>query len=145
MGLGNVFHNTESDSGSLGFATKLVAGKPERWVVAGGDLNVYPRPDDPFPGKPSDQLGSLYEAGLFNLYDRILEERPSSAYTYVYRGQAGTLDHLMVSESARAACTAAHIVHINADYTAGPAGDGNPPRGVSDHDPVAARFKVGAP
>ena len=127
-------------------AEKLMAAHPDRWVVVGGDLNVYPRPDDPFPGKPSDQLGSLYKAGLVNIYDRMLEEYPEGAYSYVYRGQAGTLDHLFLSPDADEACVGRHMVHLNADETPGRwvgGRDDRVPRAVSDHDPVVARFRVG--
>ena len=127
-------------------AEKLMASHPDRWIVVGGDLNVYPRPDDPFPGKPSDQLGSLYDAGLVNLYDWVLDAFPQGAYSYVYRGQAGTLDHLFLSPEADEACVGRYMVHLNADDTPGRWTDGSAdsvPRAVSDHDPVVARFQVG--
>jgi uncharacterized protein len=113
-------------------------------VLFGGDLNVFPRPDDPFaPGDPlfpSDQLGPLYdEAGLENLWDELRRQVPESAYTYVFEGQAQTLDHQFVSRQLERDLEQVRVAHINADWPAGFAGDGA--RGASDHDPVVSRFE----
>ena len=116
-------------------------GRRER-VVVGGDLNVFPRPDDPFaPGDsrfPSDQLGPLYGAGLTNLYDVLVAEAPEAAYTYVFNGQAQTLDQLFVTPQLHAELRGIRVAHVNADFPADETGDG--PRGTSDHDPPVARF-----
>jgi len=118
-------------------------------VLAGGDLNVYPRPDDPFPPAqrktPSDQLAALYDGGLLNLWDVLAAQVPESAYTYVYNGQAQTLDHLFNTPSLNAALQEVRVAHINADWPS----ESNevaklPARGVSDHDPVVARYRFGA-
>lgn len=114
-------------------------------VVAGGDLNVYPRPDDPFtPAQrktPSDQLAALYEGGLFNLWDVLASQAPESAYTYVFNGQAQTLDHLFNTPNLHTALKEVRVAHINADWP----GETNEftiesARGASDHDPVVARY-----
>lgn len=105
-------------------------------AVYGGDLNVFPRPDDPTPANPGDQLGPLYEAGLHNLW----EELPTaSAYSYVFDGQAQTLDHLFVNDRLHADLVEMRSAHINADWPAEYEGDGS--RGSSDHDPQVARFR----
>lgn len=120
----------------------LQADEPEARVLVGGDLNAFPRPDDPFPPghrlHPSDQLGPLYDAGLANLYDALLAEAPASAYTYVFQGQAQTLDHLFASPALRAELVEVRVAHVNADWPSAYLEDG--PRGASDHDPVVARF-----
>jgi uncharacterized protein len=113
-------------------------------VLFGGDLNVFPRPDDPFaPGDPlfpSDQLGPLYdEAGMENLWDELRRKVPESAYTYVFEGQAQTLDHQFVSRQLERDLERVRVAHINADWPADFAGDGA--RGASDHDPVVGRFE----
>ena len=124
---------------------RALAAAGEEWVLVGGDLNVFPRPDDPFrPGHalfPSDQLAPLYDgAGLANLYDRLVAEAPSSAYSYVFQGQAQTLDHLFASAALRGDVMAMRAAHVNADWPAGRDGDGA--RGVSDHDPQVARLSL---
>jgi uncharacterized protein len=126
------------------FGAALVEAAPGRRVLFGGDLNVFPRPDDPFaPGHPlypSDQLGPLYdEAGLENLWDRLADEVPASAYTYVFQGQAQTLDHQFVSRRLARELERVRVAHINADWPKDHEGDG--PRGASDHDPVVSRFR----
>jgi uncharacterized protein len=113
-------------------------------VLFGGDLNVFPRPDDPFsPGHPlfpSDQLGPLYdEAGLENLWDELVRKVPASAYTYVFQGQAQTLDHQFVSPELEDDLEQVRVAHVNADWPKDVGGDGA--RGASDHDPVVSRFE----
>jgi len=108
-------------------------------VAYGGDLNVFPRPDEPVPATPADQLGALYEAGLHNLWDDLVEDAPSSAYSYVFQGQAQTLDHLFVNEALYGDLIEMRAAHVNADWPAENAADGS--RGSSDHDPQVARFR----
>jgi len=113
-------------------------------VIVGGDLNVFPRPDDPFaPGHPlfpSDQLAALYARGLTNLWSRLVGLRTVSAYSYVFDGQTQTLDSLFVTPTQLATVTRVWASHVNSDWPADHDGDG--PRGASDHDPQGARFRV---
>ncbi|MGH2403356.1 MAG: endonuclease/exonuclease/phosphatase family protein, partial [bacterium] len=113
-------------------------------VIAGGDLNVFPRPDDPFtPGHPlfpSDQLAPLYTLGLTNLWTRLAAATPASAYSYIFDGQTQTLDSLFVTSSQLADLTEVWASHINSDWPVDHDADG--PRGASDHDPQGARFSA---
>jgi uncharacterized protein len=131
-------------------AALVEAASGEGWraryarVLFGGDLNVFPRPDDPFaPGDPlfpSDQLGPLYdEADMDNLWDELRRRVPETAYTYVFEGQAQTLDHQFVSRRLERDLEQVRVAHINADWPADFADDGA--RGASDHDPVVSRFE----
>lgn len=117
---------------------------PDVRVIVGGDLNVYPRPDDPFaPGHalfPSDQLAALYGGNLTNLWDRLVAAEPVAAYSYVFDGQAQTLDSLFVTQSQLALLRRVWAAHINSDFPVEHDGDG--PRGVSDHDPQGAIFRA---
>ena len=108
-------------------------------VVAGGDFNVFPRPDDPLD-PPSDQLGPLYDAGLLNLWDTMVAQNPAAAYSYVFVGQAQTLDGQFVTPTLQAELEQTRVAHVNADYPAEFAGDGA--RGLSDHDPMSSRFEL---
>ncbi|MFG1799023.1 lamin tail domain-containing protein [Micromonospora carbonacea] len=112
-------------------------------VVYGGDLNVFPRPDDPIATgadpTPSDQLAALYDAGLHSLWDDLVADVPSSAYSYSFEGQAQTLDHLFVNDALRDDLVQVRAAHVNADWPAEFTGDGS--RGSSDHDPQVARFR----
>jgi predicted extracellular nuclease len=111
-------------------------------VAVGGDFNVYPRPDDPFvPGEalyPSDQLGPLYEQGLGNLWDVLVEDVPQSAYGYIFQGQTQTLDQIFVTPSLLESLTTVRSAHVNSDWPADFGGDGA--RGASDHDPLVAVY-----
>ena len=108
-------------------------------IIIGGDLNVYPRPDDPLPEEKSDQLAAIYDTGLLNTYNALLRDKPENAYTYVYKGQAQTLDHFFVSKALAAKLSDVQVVHLNCDYT----GREDPEYvfGASDHDPILARFR----
>ncbi|WP_091552421.1 lamin tail domain-containing protein [Micromonospora pattaloongensis] len=123
--------------------TAIEAADPHARVVFGGDLNVFPRPDDPIATgaspTPSDQLAPLYEAGLRNLWDDLAADAPSAAYSYVFGGQVQTLDHLFVNGPLHGDLVQMRAAHINADWTPGYDGDGS--RGSSDHDPQVARFR----
>jgi predicted extracellular nuclease len=111
-------------------------------VAVVGDFNVYPRPDDPFapghPRYPSDQLAGLYEQGLENLWDVLVDEVPSSAYSYIFQGQTQTLDQIFATPSLQADLTTVRSAHVNADWPADFDGDGA--RGASDHDPMVAVY-----
>ena len=73
-----VAHRTEQAKYNAALVAFIQAANPGARIVVGGDLNVYPRPDDPFApiGQPdsSDQLGSLYDPslGLKNLWEVLL-------------------------------------------------------------------------
>jgi uncharacterized protein len=107
-------------------------------AVVGGDLNVFPRPDDPVV-PASDQLGPLYAAGLTNLFDPLVAQVPASAYSYVFEGQAQTLDHQFVTGVLEDELELARVAHVNADW---PAEHADGPRGASDHDPLVARYAI---
>lgn len=102
-------------------------------VVVGGDLNVYPRPDDPMD-PPSDQLGPLYELGLYNVADRVLEQSPATAYSYNFRGVVGILDHFFLSSAGKNALGEVRYLKLNA--SAPEAFSDEPPLRPSDHDPL---------
>ncbi|HET7367866.1 MAG TPA: lamin tail domain-containing protein [Gaiella sp.] len=119
----------------------LQAADPQARVDAGGDLNVFPRPDDPLV-PASDQLAALYGLGLENLFDTLVAQVPASAYTYVFEGQAQTLDHQFVTPRLGDELERARVAHVNADWPAAFTGDG--PRGASDHDPLVARYDLPA-
>lgn len=125
----------------------------ESSVVLGGDFNVFPRPDDPYaPGEeidgigegPSDQLASMYDSPFTNLYDEMVENYPSSTYTFGFAGQAQTLDHLWMSPGLFDQLVDARSAKINVDYPEDAVGE-EPEYGrfgVSDHDPEVATIDI---
>jgi uncharacterized protein len=141
-----VAHRTEQANYNAAVVAFLQAANPNARVVVGGDLNVYPRPDDPFApiGQPgsSDQLGSLYNPalGLTNLWDVLVSQAPETAYSYVYVGMAQTLDQLFITQPVLSDLTQFRIAHINSDFPADYPAD--VARGTSDHDPNVATLII---
>jgi len=122
------------------YLAAVVNAAPEERIDAGGDFNTFPRPDDALNRTTEPhQLAALYDAAeLTNLYDRLVDEVPASAYSYVFVGMAQTLDGQFVSDTLAHELGQARIAHVNADWPADTPGDGA--RGASDHDPLVARF-----
>ncbi|GIF64924.1 hypothetical protein Ais01nite_29590 [Asanoa ishikariensis] len=135
---GRVGQRREQARYGAAIVTAIEQSDPNARVVYGGDLNVFPRPDDPVQNNPGDQLAPLYDAGLHNLWEDLARDVPASAYSYSYEGQAQTLDHLFVNNPLYSDLVQMRAAHINADWAANYAGDGS--RGSSDHDPQVARF-----
>jgi hypothetical protein len=150
-----VRQRTEQATYNARIAEALLAAEPGARVLVGGDLNVFPRPDDPYPPGapipgigvgPSDQLRPLYDSPLSNLYDRLVAEHPAAAFSFGFQGQAQTLDHLWVSPALRDRVQEIGSAKINVDWPSDAAGE--PPAygrfGVSDHDPQLARVDATA-
>jgi hypothetical protein len=138
---GRVAQRTEQAIYNAAIVAALQQADPEVYVSVGGDLNVYPRPDDPFPPPgTSDQLAALYNQGMTNLWDILVDGTPASAYGYVYQGQAQTLDQIFVASPWLDELEHVWSAHINSDWPADYGGDG--PRGTSDHDPVVGGYKL---
>jgi hypothetical protein len=135
-----VDQRTEQAFYNAAIVAALQAVDADVYASVGGDLNVYPRPDDPFPNDPSDQLAALYEQLMTNLWDIQVAEDPLSAYSYIYQGQSQTLDQMFVAQAWLNDLVEAKTAHINADFPADFVGDG--PRGTSDHDPMSAVYNL---
>jgi hypothetical protein len=150
-----VRQRTEQAAYNARIAAALLAAEPDARVLVGGDLNVFPRPDDPYPPGapipgigtgPSDQLRPLSESPLTNLYDTLVAGHPAAAYSFGFQGQAQTLDHLWVSPALAGRVTDVRSAKINVDWPADAAGEapGYGRFGVSDHDPQLARVAATA-
>ena len=147
---GRVFQRKEQAAYLAAIVDAIEADDPGARVIAGGDFNVFPQPDDPFaPGQPigtsglvgpSNQLEALYDQGVVSLWDHLAAEIPTAAYSYVFQGQAQTLDSQFISDDLDAEFEAYRVAHINADFAADFEGDGA--RGASDHDPSQARYEL---
>lgn len=138
-----VAHRTEQANYNAAIVAAIQAANPSAKVVVGGDLNVYPRPDDPVapPGTPNDQLKALYDnAHLKNLLDVLLTQAPASAYSYVYGGMAQTLDQMFVNQNLLPLLQQFRIAHVNSDFP--PDLPGSDARGTSDHDPSVGVFSL---
>jgi uncharacterized protein len=98
-------------------------------VIIAGDINAY---------AAEEPAAWLRRMGKRDLGTPFLE--PSRRYTYVFQGQAGTLDSLLGPDTLGPRVLDAGIWHVNADEPAflGYAGDRPAPGPwrASDHDPV---------
>ena len=110
-------------------------GSGDRDVLIIGDLNAYLR---------EDPLQTLIDSGYENLLDTFVG---SEAYSFVFRGEAGALDHALASRSLAPQVTGVAEWHINADeppvldynldFDRGPdIFDSSEPFRASDHDPI---------
>ncbi len=68
-----------------------------------GDLNSYAK---------EDPVRALESRGYANLVARFGGD---AAYSYVFRGEAGNLDHALATPALAARVKAVHVWHINAD------------------------------
>jgi hypothetical protein len=107
------------------------SGDPDFLVM--GDLNAYAR---------EDPITAVEGAGYVNLIQSLMG---SAAYSYIFDGQSGYLDHALARSSLAAQATGAAEWHINADEPAvidyntdfNPSGYYSPDVYRSaDHDPV---------
>ncbi|MFN0191975.1 MAG: ExeM/NucH family extracellular endonuclease [Aestuariivirga sp.] len=108
-----------------------------------GDLNSYAE---------EDPIQLLEAAGYVNLVDQFIGN--GSAYSFVFDGQQGNLDHGLASASLAAQVTGVTEWHINADepdllsYSSefkDSAFFSDDVFGASDHDPLILGLKLGAP
>ena len=112
-------------------------GSPRVLVI--GDLNAY---------QQEDPIDALRAKGLIDLHERFDKQASGNLaghYSYVYRGQSGSLDHAFATEMFASDVTGIATWHINADepqyldyneeYKSKTLFGENPYRS-SDHDPV---------
>ena len=134
-----VAHRTEQANFNAALVAYIQATNPDARIVVGGDLNVYPEPDNTALGA-TQQLHSLYDTslGLKNLWEVLLDQAPEAAYSYVYVGMAQTLDQMFVNGPMLADLQKFRSAHINSDFPADYPDD--EARGTSDHDPQVAQY-----
>ena len=119
----SVLNNYESDSYYF----------DDRDILIMGDLNAYAM---------EDPITVLRNAGMTDLHRAF---HADSSYTYVYRGQAGYLDHALCNGTLLPQVTGMVAYHINSDesdsYTYDKSSDQTMFR-CSDHDPVVVGLKL---
>jgi endonuclease/exonuclease/phosphatase family metal-dependent hydrolase len=103
------------------FAEAILDRDPGASVVVLGDLN---------DAEWSDPVTTLAGDPLLNLIELL---PPEERYTYVHRGTAQAIDHILVSP-ALAAVAELDIVHVSSEFPDG--------ERASDHDPVLASFDL---
>ena len=114
----------------LDFAERLAAQVGDADVVVLGDFNAY-RHEAP--------TRRFADAGWSLAVDAMPE---GEAYSYVYFGRAGALDHAAASPSAAPKVTGAAFWRVNADEPPGTDVDRSNPFRASDHDPLLLAFRA---
>lgn len=107
-----------------------LASDPQATVIVLGDLN---------DNLTSDANAPLLEAGLVDLWANMSAIGKVERYSYVYRGVAEDLDHILVGGALRDAPREFSPRHINADHPGSLARTVGPYR-ASDHDPLVVAF-----
>ena len=102
--------------------SKLKTIKTDPDILIMGDLNAYTN---------ETPVQNLIEAG----YEEQLVRFDANAYTYIYKGTKGILDHAMANSTMATQITGAYAYHINT------AGGYN--YKYSDHDAVLVGLKLG--
>ena len=103
------------------FVTVRLAARGDAHIVVVGDFNEFAFVS---PLK-------IFERSLHNLTRKL---PPSERYTYIFEGNAQSLDHVLVSPSLSASAEV-DIVHVNAEFAETAAR-------ASDHDPILVRLKL---
>ncbi|MFW6087177.1 MAG: endonuclease/exonuclease/phosphatase family protein, partial [Myxococcota bacterium] len=104
------------------FVERLIDRDPRARVVVLGDMNAFAR---------SSPVRTLVEGGLVSGIAQLPDD---DRYTYVYRGNAQALDHLLISEPWAQAGFEVDAPHVHAGFPPGAR--------ASDHDPVAAKLPM---
>ena len=105
----------------------VVAENPDAYFIIGGDLNSF---------SESSEMAILDDV-LVNASEFVPAE---SNYTYIFAGQAQTLDYLFFSPTLAEQLASANIVHISADYSYQYETDAESLYRAGDHDPIVATF-----
>jgi predicted extracellular nuclease len=103
-----------------GFVEEILAIDPKANVIVLGDMNDF---------HFSDAIDALKADDLVNLTDEL---PASDRYTFVFDGNAQTLDHILLSDRLAALPHAYDIVHVNSEFAVQ----------ASDHEPAVARINL---
>ncbi|GAB4195800.1 MAG: hypothetical protein OHK0022_12820 [Roseiflexaceae bacterium] len=106
------------------FVQEILAIDPQAAVLVTGDLNDF---------HFSEVLSIVRAGGLTDLIGTL---PANERYTYVFDGNAQSLDHILASASL-AAVAEYDVVHVNAEFPDA--------ERTSDHDPSVARFTIAVP
>lgn len=128
------------------------ADRTERIVLI-GDFNAFQFPDGvldvigTIKGAPASkeqvQMASedLVNPDMTDLVDLIKEDQ---RYSYIYDGNAQTLDHFLVTDSMKKHLAGFGFARLNADFPETYRGDAARAERFSDHDPAIAYFSFDA-
>ncbi len=133
------------------FVHKREKFNPEEKIVLIGDFNAFQFPDGyndvigTLKGTPDRNVltpaENVYETTLVDLVDYVSKE---NRYSYVFRGSAQTLDHILINKPTRKYAAKFGYARLNADFPKIYENDENRPERVSDHDIPILYLKLDA-
>lgn len=126
---------------------------PAERIIVLGDFNAFQVSDGyvdvmgTIMGTPTPDTqvvvaaGDLVNPDLVNLTDLV---PAAEQYSYMYNGDAQTIDHILVNGALISSTTTRRLEHprIDADFNDTARNDPNSALRLSDHDPVVAYFEV---
>ncbi len=118
---GGVEHRRRQARAVRDFVARKLAARPDAHIVVVGDFNEFAFVS------PMKILGE-------RLHNLTIDLPANERYTYIFEGNAQSLDHILVSPSLRASAEV-DIVHVNAEFAETAAR-------ASDHDPVVVRLRL---
>ena len=136
-----------------GYIQQRQVASPATRIVTLGDFNAFAFNDgltdtmNVVSGTPTPDAQTVVPGDGIDLVDPDLVNLgdlapPSERYSFVFDGNAQTLDHVLVNEELIVTTRTADIDHarINADFTETNRSDATTPIRTADHDPVIAYF-----
>ncbi len=124
---------------------------PEEKIVLVGDFNAFQFPDGyndvigTLKGKPDENVlapaQNVYETTMVDLVDYLSKE---NRYSYVFRGSAQALDHVLINKPTRKHAAKFGYARLNADFPKIYENDEYRPERVSDHDIPILYLKLDA-
>ncbi|WP_158549289.1 lamin tail domain-containing protein [Lysobacter silvisoli] len=139
-----------------GLIEQLQQTNPSEKIVLVGDFNAFEFNDGYtdvlgiIKGEeaPEDQVLTYVDSPLTSIFvdgSQLIAD-PAQRYSYVFEGNAQTLDHVLVNEALVMDNVGLAVDHarINADFGVFRFGDASQPLRVSDHDPVRLTLTVPA-
>ena len=139
-----VGQRTEQAAYGAAIVDRHRGGDPHARIAYGGDLNVFPRPDDPIATSdadtPSDQLGAALRRRACTTCGTTWSRRPRRPPTPT-SSRARPRRWTTSSSTRRSTATWCRCGPPTSTPAGRPTSPATAPRGVSDHDPQIARFR----
>jgi uncharacterized protein len=122
-----------------GFVESLLAADPHARVLVAGDLNDLEFAE---PGEGSDHPVAILEGALGGprLLDLVRIVARPSRFSFVFEGNAQSLDHMIASPALLHRLAGIDVLHFCASFPEALERDERTPLRASDHDALEARF-----
>ncbi|MCC6590091.1 MAG: endonuclease/exonuclease/phosphatase family protein [Bryobacterales bacterium] len=133
------------------FVAAMVQARRADNLIVVGDMNAYQFSDglvdvvNTIRGGPAPDNEVVLPTTDFidtDLVDAAYGLPSDERYSYIFDGNAQTLDHVLISLQMVPRLNALRYARVNADFPEALRADGSRPERLSDHDPVVAYFSL---